>query len=85
METDFYIGKWQIFVVDCHVFDGKQKVKLEPKAMDLLMVLANADGKLVSRDDIFAQVWKNQIIADHVLYNLIANLRKILEHDPHNP
>ncbi len=85
MKADFAIGKWQIFMGDCRVSDGERSIKLEPKAMDLLVVLANAKGELVARDDIFAQVWKNQIIADHVLYNLIANLRKILEADPHKP
>lgn len=85
MVTDFDMGKWQVFPGDCHVFDGKRRIKLEPKAMDLLVVLAQADGQLVSRDDIFSTVWKNQIIADHVLYNLIANLRKVFEDDPHNP
>ena len=79
MATDFLMGKWQVFPDDCHVFDGKRRIKLEPKAMDLLVVLAKADGQLVSRDDIFSMVWKNQIIADHVLYNLIANLRKVFE------
>ncbi len=53
--------------------------------MDVLLVLAKADGQLVSRDDIFSAVWKNQIIADHVLYNLIANLRKVLEDNPQEP
>lgn len=85
MATDFYIGKWQVIPDDCHVSDGKQRIKLEPKAMDLLIVLSEADGQLVSRDDIFSTVWKNQIIADHVLYNLIANLRKIFEDDPQKP
>lgn len=85
MAVDFQMGKWQVFPDDCHVSNGKRRIKLEPKAMDLLVVLAAADGQLVSRDDIFSMVWKNQIIADHVLYNLIANLRKIFEDDPHKP
>ena len=85
MAADFLMGKWQVFPDDCHVTDGNHKVKLEPKAMDLLVVLAQAQSQLVSREDIFSSVWKNQIIADHVLYNLIANLRKILEDDPHKP
>ncbi|MFT5543537.1 MAG: TolB-like protein/DNA-binding winged helix-turn-helix (wHTH) protein [Glaciecola sp.] len=85
MADDFYMGKWQCFPDDCYVSDGKQKIKLEPKAMDVLLVLAKADGQLVARDDIFSAVWKNQIIADHVLYNLIANLRKVLEDNPQKP
>ncbi|WP_299073179.1 winged helix-turn-helix domain-containing protein [uncultured Paraglaciecola sp.] len=85
MTIDFHVGKWQCFPNGCLISDGKQQIKLEPKAMDLLVVLASAEGQLVTRDDIFANVWKNQIIADHVLYNLIANLRKILEDDPQKP
>lgn len=85
MIANFNLGKWQVFPKDCHVFDGNQTIRLEPKAMDLLVVLAEANGQLVPRDDIFSAVWKNQVIADHVLYNLIANLRKVLEENPQKP
>lgn len=85
MLKEFYLGKWQVFPSQQSVSNGKERIKLEPKAMDLLIVLASAEGEVVSREFIFEQVWKNQIIADHVLYNLIANLRKVLEDDPHHP
>jgi TolB-like protein/DNA-binding winged helix-turn-helix (wHTH) protein/Tfp pilus assembly protein PilF len=85
MVANFSMGKWQVFPDDCHVSNDQKRIKLEPKAMALLIVLAKADGQLVSREDIFSAVWKNQLIADHVLYNLIACLRKILEDDPQQP
>lgn len=85
MAANFYMGKWQVYPDDCCISEGTVRIKLEPKAMDLLVVLAKAGGQLVSRDEIFSTVWKNQIIADHAVYNLIANLRKILEEDPHKP
>lgn len=85
MQNDFRLGKWQVSPSEQSVSDGETRVKLEPKAMDLLLVLVNADGGVVSREAIFEQVWRNQIIADHALYNLIANLRKVLEDDPHQP
>lgn len=82
---EFSIGKWRVMPLQDQVHDGVQYVKIEPKAMSLLLVLAKAKGSVVTRSEIFEQVWKHQIVADHVLYNLIAGLRKILEPDPHHP
>lgn len=83
MSAEFTLGKWKVLPSDNCIVYGEETVKIEPKAMALLLVLVKADGEIVSRSEIFEQVWKNQIVADHVLYNVIANLRKALQ-DDHN-
>ncbi|MGQ8366872.1 winged helix-turn-helix domain-containing tetratricopeptide repeat protein [Glaciecola sp. 1036] len=82
---EFSVDKWRVYPLENRIDDGENSVKIEPKAMELLVVLAKAEGNLVTRDQIFEQVWKHQVIADHVLYNLIANLRKAMEPNPHKP
>jgi TolB-like protein/DNA-binding winged helix-turn-helix (wHTH) protein/lipoprotein NlpI len=82
MTSQFRLANWLVNPLECTIVDVAQKRKIEPKAMDLLVLLAKADGKLLTRNQIFEALWKDQIIADHVLYNLIANLRKNLNYDP---
>lgn len=82
MSEQFRLANWLVNPLECTIEDNAEKRKIEPKAMDLLLLLAKADGELLTRDQIFEALWRDQIIADHVLYNLIANLRKNLNHDP---
>lgn len=85
MAQQFQFGEWKILPDQCSLVRGEHHFKVEPKAMDVLVTLIDADGNVVSRNDIFERVWPNQIIADYVLNNLIAKLRKILEQDPQQP
>lgn len=85
MTPTYRIGDWLVNPEDSSVQRDDKRIKIEPKAMDLLLVLVDADGRVVLKNDIFDRVWTNQVIADHVLYNLIANLRKVLEDNPQNP
>lgn len=53
-------------------------VHIEPKNMDVLMVLLKANGELVSREKILQQVWPNQQVSDDVINTAISMLRKAL-------
>lgn len=46
--------------------------------MELLMLLVEADGQLVSRDDIMQAIWKDRVVTEYSLNNLISGLRKRL-------
>ncbi|MCP4271355.1 MAG: hypothetical protein GY781_05230, partial [Gammaproteobacteria bacterium] len=82
MNKEFSIGYWRVDPTQ-GLLQGEQHSKtLEPKAMELLIVLTKAEGKLVSREEIIKAVWPDQVISDYALNTLIANLRKNLaDHD----
>ena len=52
---------------------------LEPRVMDVLTVLIKNSGKLVFREEIIKQVWKNRAVSDSSLNRNIAKLRKLLD------
>ncbi len=64
--------------------DGRQ-VRLEPKVMDLLVYLAERPGEVLSRDQIFRDVWSSVYTGDAALQTAISNLRKALDDDPRKP
>jgi Tol biopolymer transport system component/DNA-binding winged helix-turn-helix (wHTH) protein len=58
---------------------------LEPKAFDLLLLLAANCGRVVTKDEIFERVWPGVIVSDNSLTRLVAQLRRELGDDPETP
>lgn len=58
---------------------------LEPKALDLLLLLAANCGRVVTKDEIFERVWPGVIVSDNSLTRLVAQLRRELGDDPETP
>jgi adenylate cyclase len=59
--------------------------KLEPKAMQLLICLAERAGEVVSVDELLDRVWKDVIVSQDSVYAAVAALRRTLGDDPKNP
>lgn len=54
---------------------GDKAIRLGPVNMRVLLVLLENHGQLVSRAELFEQVWKNQIVSDDTLTRCISDLR----------
>lgn len=61
------------------VRQGKQSIRLSPVNMRVLIVLIEHAGKTVTRQEIFDQVWPNQVVSDDALTRAIADLRAQLK------
>ena len=62
-----------------------RSVQIEPKAMDVLMYLAEHPGEVLSRAGIVKAVWSETHVCDEVLTYCISELRKALEDDAKHP
>lgn len=60
------------------LLDGKAPVPLGRKALDLLTVLAEADGRLITKDELMAAVWPNVTVEENAVQVHISALRKSL-------
>jgi TolB-like protein/Tfp pilus assembly protein PilF len=60
-------------------------IKLEPKAMQLLMCLAERAGEVLSIGELLDLVWKDVIVGHDSVYAAVAALRRTLGDDPKNP
>jgi TolB-like protein len=63
------------------LLDQGQPVAVKPKALAILSVLAQADGGLVTKDELMAAVWPQVIVEDNAIQAHVASLRKILGED----
>jgi TolB-like protein len=64
--------------------DG-QTTKLEPKAMQLLVCLAERAGEVLSVEELLDTVWKDVVVSHDSVYAAVAALRRTLGDDPKNP
>jgi DNA-binding winged helix-turn-helix (wHTH) protein len=56
-------------------------VELGSRALDVLMVLTEARGALVTKDEIMARVWPDTVVEENNLVVQISALRKALGED----
>lgn len=54
--------------------DGVE-LKLEPKAFDLLLLLAANPGRVVEKEEIFERLWEMEFVSDNALTRVVAALR----------
>jgi TolB-like protein/DNA-binding winged helix-turn-helix (wHTH) protein len=63
------------------VLEAGVPVPIGRKAIELLSVLAKAEGALVTKDELMAAVWPNAIVEDNALQVHVGALRKLLGTD----
>jgi DNA-binding winged helix-turn-helix (wHTH) protein/tetratricopeptide (TPR) repeat protein len=74
----YTIGPWQVNTSRDEVVRLGEVHKLEPRAMRLLTVLAQAGGEVVAADHLLDAVWPGLIVTPSSLYDAVAQLRKVL-------
>jgi two-component system KDP operon response regulator KdpE len=80
------IGELEIDVPNRSVLLARTRVKLSPHEFDLLRVLAQNEGKLLTHRALLREVWGPSYQAEaHYLHVYVSNLRRKLEPDPASP
>lgn len=77
MHDNFYIDDWLVQTRVNRISKDGDEWKLEPKIMSVLCSLAARPGEVVSRDELFATVWKDTIVVDMALTRAISELRSV--------
>ena len=86
LEAPFRLGPWTVHLSTGSLTGpGGEVQKLEPKVSDLLKVLIDADGQVVSREHLFQALWPGVIVGEDALTRAVFKLRKALEDDPKSP
>ncbi len=72
------VGEWRIAPARNQISRAGECVRLEPKAIELLVFLAQREGEVVSREDLLSALWPGVIVGDNALTQVVAKLRKAL-------
>jgi DNA-binding winged helix-turn-helix (wHTH) protein/TolB-like protein/Tfp pilus assembly protein PilF len=74
----FQIGDWTVEPALNQLSLAGKTVKLEPKAMAVLVHLAEHAGQVVSREALLSSVWSGVVVSDDSLTQVVIKLRKAL-------
>ena len=83
--SPFRLGDWSVEPLRNRVVRGDETVKLEPRAMRLLLSLVARRGAVVSADELLDEVWPGVIVTHDSVYQTVAALRRLLGDNPKDP
>lgn len=69
----------------CTVIKNGAATKVTPRSMDVLRLLVDKAGAVVSPGEFLETIWQSPIATDHAVHKAIAELRGALKDDAHNP
>src|SRR5690349_2497338 len=84
-QGSFKVGDWVVESDLNQISVRGRTVKLEPKAMGVLVCLAHQPGQVVSREALLSRLWSGVVVGDDSLSQVITKLRKALGDDPERP
>ena len=80
--SDFEIGPLYVSPSTRRVRGPAGQTQLEPLIMQVFLLLLDADGRVVTRDELFDQCWGGVIVGDDSLNRAIAKVRRISDVAP---
>ena len=74
----FKLGEWEVRPSEGCMRSAGKELRLEPRLMRVLVVLARAGGRIVSKDELVTAVWDDMAISDDAITSAIYRLRRAL-------
>ncbi len=74
----FALGELTLDLAQSRLLSAKGEVALRPKAMRLLSVLAQSEGRVVSKDELMGEVWPDVIVTEDSLTQCVHEVREAL-------
>ena len=81
----FFVAGWKVSPDTLRIAKGEKSVKLEPKVMQVLVLLANRPEEVISRQELEEDVWRGTIVSYDAVTNTVIKLRKAFGDDSKHP
>ena len=81
VEGEISFGRFRLNIARRELRRDETLVRLGSRARDILCVLASAEGKIVSKDELMERVWSGLVVEEHNIQVHISALRKAFEKD----
>jgi TolB-like protein len=76
-EPDFGIVGLSISPQECKVEANDVTTRVEPKVMEVLVLLARAQGENVTRDQLISACWEGRVVSEDAITRILSKARKI--------
>ena len=83
-DSPFFIANRLIEPASNSIISGGKATRVEPKAMQVLVLLASNSGQVVTRQELEDSVWANVVVGPDALTNTIIKLRRALGDEARN-
>ncbi len=81
----FSVAGWQVDPSTHRISKDGESIRLEPRAVAVLVYLAGRPGKPITREELEREVWRGVVVGYDALNNIIAKLRKAFGDDTRHP
>ena len=85
LHEGFFLEEWFVEPQLGRISKDEKIVQLEPKIMEVLVFLAENQGKTVKKEQFFNLIWADVNVTEHVLARAISELRRVFKDNPQNP
>src|ERR1700761_8825971 len=79
--TDLQFGRFRLNVRRRELLADGIAVPIGSRALDILLVLIEARGNLVTKDELLSRVWSGTVVDENTLQFQISSIRKALGED----
>lgn len=80
-KNEFFVGPFLIDMKRNRVVMAEQIISMEPKVLEVLLVLAEHPGEVLSHQHIVERIWPGSVVVPNALQRCIAQLRKAFGDD----
>lgn len=77
-ELPFTVGAWKVEPASLTLSRPDAELRLEPRTVQVLVVLARSRGQVLSRAELLDQAWPDAVVGDEALTVAISKLRRAL-------
>jgi len=75
---EFFVGQFRVDMGRSQIVDKDAIVSMEPRVLQVLLILAEKQGNVVTHQQLLDRVWKDVSVAPNTLQRCITQLRKAL-------
>ncbi|TQV89575.1 winged helix-turn-helix domain-containing protein [Aliikangiella coralliicola] len=79
--NEFFVGQFRVDMGRSQIVAQDAIVSMEPRVLQVLLILAEQQGQVLTHQQILDKVWKDVKVAPNTLQRCIAQLRKALGDD----
>lgn len=83
--AQFVFGPYRLDPEEGALWREREIVSVRPKCFDLLLYLIQHHGKLITKETLLADVWKDVVVSESALSRTVAELRDILQDNAEAP
>lgn len=75
---NYVFGRFQLDPVERRLVDGERPITLPPKVFDTLRMLVENAGRIVSKEQMMAEIWEDSFVEENNLAQNISQIRRVL-------